>query len=282
MGEESISEVSGGTTMQHQTSEATTVPAHTTAEPSVETGDFAIPEAYKDKPYLKDVTSLDDVFKKLDGAQGLIGKNKINFPDENTTDEDRLAFNIAAGMPEKAEDYTFDIPEGQERNEQFESRVKELFHESELSDKAATKLQVGFDALMKEMAASQGEVQDAAFAELSTKILGERVDEVLASGKTLLAENTPEGMEEAVQNLSNESLVIMGAVLDKIKSKYIDEDSINDNNLRKGGADGVDALREKGRALMKDPARADAFHPKHKEVNEKITEIYAEIGKLSM
>ncbi len=259
--------------------EATTVPAHTTAveAASVEGTSFSVPDAYKDRAYLKDVNSMDDVFKKLDGAQSLIGRQKVNFLHDDSTPEEIQEFNRSAGMPEKSEEYNFERPEGAEANEEIDARIKKIFHDAGLSGKAATKVQKEYEGFINEMAKKN----DEAFDRLSADVLGDKADEILASGRKMLEENMPPQLAESFSKLSNEALVTMSAVLDKVKQKYIVEDSINDNNGGGGGFSGIEGLREQGRQLLADPARNDAFHPKHNEVNEKLKEIYGQIGKLS-
>ena len=251
--------------------------------PVIENNDkstFVIPDEYKDRGYLKDVQNYNDIFKKLDGAQSLLGKTKPNFPTDQTSEEDLLSFNRSAGMPEKAEEYVFNKIGDTERNIDFDSKIKDIFHEAGISGKAATKIQTKYETVLEETLKNQQIANDAAFDELTSKILGERKTEILASSKELLTESIPEGLEESVKNLNNEALVTMAVILNNFKTKYIDEDNINDQNLNTGNS-GMDDLRKKGRELLGHPARNDAFHPDHKRINEELTEVYTQIGKAS-
>jgi len=267
-------------TLQEQTNVSTTVRAHTTAVESEKEGNgFVVPEAYRDKPYMKGINSEESLYKAFDGAQSLIGKQKITFPTNETSDEDRLAFNLAAGMPEKAEDYVFEREQGTETDTEYENKVKQLFHNSGLSGKSATKLQVGFEKLINELQVAEKTRLDTEFNELSSKTFGDNSDSILAEAKNIIKENIPDGFADHFTNLDNQALVTMAAVVDKIKTRYIDEDSINDRGANIG-ASGVDDLRKKGRDLLNHPARSDAFHPDHKRINEEIKENYAMIGKM--
>jgi len=259
--------------------ESTTVPAHTTSveTESVDTTSFSVPDEYKDKAYLKDVNSMDDVFKKLDGAQSLIGRQKVSFLHDDSTEEEIQAFNRSAGMPEKPEEYNFERPDDAIPNEEIDARIKQIFHNAGLSGKAATKVQKEYEGYLNELSAKN----DEAFDMLSADVLGDKVDGILASGKKLIEENLPPKLAESFSNLPNEALVTMAAVLENVRQKYITEDNINDSNGVGSGSNGVESLREQGRQLLADPARNNAFHPKHKEVNEKLKEVYGQIGKLS-
>mgnify|MGYP003147620473 CR=1 FL=1 len=267
-----------------QANVSTTVPAHTSPEDKKPEGDgngFAIPEGYKDKPYMKGIDSEEALYKAFDGVQSLLGQ-KVTFPDDNTTDENRLAFNRAAGMPEKAEEYLFEREEKDKVNVDpaFDLKVKSLFHETGLSGKAATKLQKGFEKIAKEMETNGQEALDKEFETLSKQTFGDQKEVILASSKKLLEEHAPEAFKKHIAELDNQSLVLLASVLNEIKTKYIDEDNINDKNLQKGGEGGVEDLRKKGRELMKLPGFKDAFHPDHKKIHEQKAEIYAQIGKL--
>lgn len=273
----------GGTAVQEQPNMSTTVPMHTNTEQPAEDNKgngFVIPGEYKNKGYLKDVNSYEDVFKKLDGAQALIGQ-KVVFPDENTSAEDRLKFNIAAGMPEKAEGYVFEKFGDAERNVEIDNKIKALYHEAGVTGEGGKKLQKGFEQLMLDVATAQGEADDAAFGELITKTFGDRVDEVLDNGKKLIEENIPPELSEAFKGLPNDALTIISAVLDGVRTKYISEDKINDNNGGGSGNSGVEALRAKAQGLMNHPAFKDGMHQDHKKINDEINGIYAQIGKMS-
>ncbi len=225
-----------------QESVNTTVPAHTTpVEPSKDTNGFSVPEAYKDRGYLKDVNSIEDVYKKLDGAQQLIGQ-KVTFPTEDSTDEQRMSFNRSAGMPEKAEGYTFETINDVERNPEVDDKIKQIFHEAGISGKAATKIQKGYENFLNESFVKQQELNDEQFDNLSTEILGDRSEEVLASSKQLIEENLPPKLVESFKNLPNEALVTMAAVLDSVKQKYINEDNINDKINTPGHQPDLDPL----------------------------------------
>ncbi|MBT5303859.1 MAG: hypothetical protein HOL31_02115 [Candidatus Scalindua sp.] len=269
----------GGVDVQTQVNESTSVPMHSNVDPVTDDG-FTVPEEYKDRGYLKDVKSMDDVYKKLDGAQSLIGKQKVTFPTDDTSDEDRLAFNLANGMPEKSEDYEFIFAEGAQRDEGFESRIKDLFHSADVTGKSATKIQQGFDQIMGEMEAAVNEQRDVEFGELTTEVFGDKADSILAESKELIDENIPEQMVEAAKGLSNEALVVLASVLKNVKTKYIDEDSIHDRDTD-GGSSGAEDLRQKAMDLRNTPAYKDAFHKDHKKVDAEIKEIYARIAKAS-
>lgn len=259
-----------------------TVPAaiQTTTPPPEGAGDFSVPEAYRGKPYLKDVTNIDDVYKKLDGAQALIGQ-KVNFPTPESTDEERLSFNKSAGMPEKAEDYAFEKLGDVERIPEVDAKVKDIFHKYGISGEAATGIQKDYEAFANEAMALKKTQDDAAFDELSGKIFGDKVDDVLASGKKLLEANMPPELVEEFGKLSNPALVIMSGVLENIRQKYISEDTITQGDGSQGVGQSKEELTKESDRLMNLPAWKQGTHQDHKKVNEQIVVISQKLAAIS-
>jgi hypothetical protein len=270
----------GGGVIEKQEDLSASIPMQSNVTPDDGSG-FSVPEEYKDKGYLKDVKSLDDVYKKLDGAQSLIGKTRVNFPTDESSDEDRKAFNIASGMPETAAEYAFEFPEGAERDEGFETQIKELFHSAGISGKAATVIQTGFDNIVTAMNEAGAEAKTAEFEQMATDMFGDNTAEVLSSAEALLQENLPEELFDRFEALPNDAKMAMSVVLKGIKDKYINEDNINDLNGGSGGANDIEGLRKKAMELRDNPAYKDGFHKDHEKVNNELTEIYARIGKMS-
>jgi len=240
--------------------------------------EFSIPEAYADKPYLKDVSSMDDVYKKLDGAQSLIGQ-KVRFLDDSSTDEERLSFYKSAGMPDKSEDYVFEKFGDTERDAAVDSKVKEIFHKAGVSGKAATEIQKGYEAFVNEAMAAKSEADDAAFDELSSKVLGDKADDILASSKAIIEENLPPELVDSFKQLPNSALVTMSSVVENIRQKYISEDSITPGQGVVSGKDEA-SLRAKGQELMNHEAFQDPMHPDHKKIVDEWNGIYQQVGKL--
>lgn len=272
----------GGAAVQDPISQQTTVSLNTNNEQpaGAENKDgFSIPDAYKDKPYLKDVKSLDDVYKKLDGAESVMGR-QVKFPTDQSTDEERIAFYKSAGMPEKSEDYVFEKFGEQERDIDVDNKFKAIFHKHGLSGKAATGMQKDVELLVAETMEAKKVIDDKTFNELTSKVLGEKADDILASGKKLIEENIPEELSEHFKGLSNGALVILTSVLDSVKKKYISEDTITEGDSVPG-VSGEAALREKALELMNHPAYKNAMHKDYDKINAEIKEIYKQVGKIT-
>ncbi len=85
------------------------------------------------------------------GAQGLIGKKGLQIPTETSTAEERAAFNKALGVPDKPDDYKFDVPEGAKLDEGRIANWRKELHAAGVPAAAANKI-VG--AYLKEESAA--------------------------------------------------------------------------------------------------------------------------------
>ncbi len=244
---------------------------------SAEENEFAIPEEYKDKAYLKDVTSMEDVYKKLDGAQSLIGQ-KVNFPTDESTEDELTKFYKAAGMPEKAEEYAFDKLEDEDRNVDRDKLLKDIYYKNGASAKAAKGITKDIEVLTKELEKAKIEQDDKEFDELGKEVFGDKAEKILASGKDLIEKNIPEKFKDAFSKLSNGNLMIMASVLDSVKSKYINEDKISEGDSTPGIT--KEGLQGKMQKLMNERGKLDAFNPGFDDLNTQISDIAKAIAKM--
>lgn len=259
--------------------ETMTIPMHTPPEATevLEPVSFEVPEDYKDKAYLKDVKDINDVYKMLDGAQTLIGQ-KITFPTEKSTPEAIFEFNKAAGMPEKPDGYAFEKVGEDERVPEIDNKIKEIFHKHGISAKAASGITKDTELLTQELTKLKTEQEDAEFDALSTKVFGDKKDQILASGKKLLEENIPDEFKEDFSKLPNKDLVLMAGVLDKIKAKYISEDVINPGGIISGG-ETKESLNNQLSKLMSERQKMGGFHPGYKDICDRITGLCNKIAQ---
>jgi len=244
-----------------------------------------IPTDLKDKPYLKDVQNFDQLYKKLDGAQELIGKRASGIPAKDAPVEEHEAFAKSWGRPDKAEEYTtpdIKLPEGVEKNAELDAFAKGLFHKASLNQEQVNIIQGGYEAKMLEMMGKvpDAAAQDAEFETMTTELFKDRKDEVLANGNLLLAENTPESLKEHVAGLDNKSLMIMSAVLDSVRAKYISEDVMPTDSSVKSGGETVDELRQQARVLMAKKEYLTKSHKDHAGVKAEVDGIYTRIARL--
>ena len=233
-----------------------------------------IPEEFRSEKYLEGVNSYEDVFKKLHHAQGLVGKGPYSIPEEGAPQEKIDAFYKALGRPDTSEGY--ELKGFEEEGKEAGKAIQDLFFKVGLSKKQAESLSEGYNALVQAEIKAKQDADDKAFGELTSKHFGDKKEKVIASAKALIEKFTPESMQGYVEGLPNESLVVLAAVLDGVRSKYIKEDSLGSPNGTGGGMT-EQALREEGRKLMASPEYQNAMHPRHDEIVRKVQEIYARI-----
>jgi len=204
------------------------------SEPNT-TGDFTVPEAYKDKDWVKNLNSVDELFKLADNQNTLVGKKLIGIPTDISSPEEISAFNRAFGVPENKDGYeinqddTFRKMYGDSVDE-VTGAFKDAFYEARLNNKQASVLQTKYNNIINgimEKLGADTQARNDEFEVLSEKTFGDKRDDILNSASKILKENTPEGFEKYVSALDNQSLMVLAGVLNNVKEKYINEDTLN-------------------------------------------------------
>jgi len=247
-----------------------------------------IPEAYREKEWVKQNTKdPESFFKFVDNLDATIGKKGVILPGEKATPEEITAFHSAIGVPPKAEDYEFvniDELKDAKRIPETDVAVKKLMHEVGTPKLAAQKLQAGFERLMFEehkKVLAQNKALDDAFDKTTSKIFGDKKDQVVANAKKLMQENAPSEVLALVDNLDNNALIVLTAALDGIASKYIKEDTFRGGpGGGTSGADSYEALSAQQRTLMRDPAFSDYKHIDHQKVMDQNTAIMTKMRQV--
>ena len=247
-----------------------------------------IPEEFRDKPYLKDLGAMPigeaatkELFKKLDGAQSLIGK-KSGIPEADASVDEWEKFH-SQFRPENSEAYEFVVKEGQSPDPEFAKTVKSAFYEAGLSKgQAARVLKPIFAAVEKQAELRETEQKRLTqeFEELSKATFGPDSEAVLAQTKEDLKELAPENLKAHADKLSKNELVFLMGIMRAVREKYINEDTPPNKDSRNSSASGIAELQEEGRKIMMSEEYKDEFHPKHAEAVAKISEIYAKVGKM--
>ena len=242
-----------------------------------------IPEEFREKPYLKDFLAkpvgpetYKELFKKLDGAETLIGK-KLGVPAMDAPEAEWDA-HFAKLRPAKADEY--EVTAGEEADPKFIQAVREAFFEGGATKgqakKIITKIQAAMSANSAEQVAAQ-KAHDEAFDALVKTAFGAEEEKKLGVAKAMIAEFTPEAMKPFIGKVTNESLVILAGVLNAVKAKYGVEDSLNPGGAANGGGD-VNALYAEGQKLQASAEYRDFQHPKHQETVDRVNAIFKEVA----
>ncbi len=233
-----------------------------------------IPEAYAEKGWVKDVKDMDGLFKMADDLKSEMGKRPAGIPHADATPETWAEFNKALGVPESSDSYELAPVEGQEA---YQAGLKSLLHEAGITPKQLGVLAPGFDKLMGEMTPADGP-SDEEFSQISDKHLGDRKDEIMGNAQVLLDEmaaGIPQELKDVFNGLPNRQLVALAAGLDVFKSKYINEDSLPQNNGgNPTGAMSTEDKNAKRLELLGSEAYNNMRHPNHAEVAAKVAELY--------
>lgn len=248
---------------------------------STSSAEFVIPEAYKDKPYLKDVKGMEDILKKLDGAEKLLGQRPAGVPDENANQEEWDKFYKVLGRPESAEEYEFKYEDGMDKPDpEFEKGLKEVLHKAGLSKKQVNVLQPAFDAFIKDVSSKRQDpaFSDEGFDRLAAQVFGDKKDTVLAEVKSIISDNLPkvEGFDKYLEKLDNNNLIVMASVLKNVKDKYISEDQFKQGGT--GGFNTSEGLRAQAKVLLASEAYRNPMHPEHDATDAKVRELYKQIA----
>lgn len=271
--------------------------AEVLGDPAPETkGGFEIPQEYSDRPWAKSVDSLDSLLKQFDNAQSLIGKKTIGVPADDAPKEEWEAFYAKMGRPEKPDAYEFDpfeppqdLPEAEQfkRTPEEEALLKDIFHKAGLTKsqaKAVLKLTdeafVGKQKEAIEAAKAQKEAQDKEFVDLATKAFGEKKSEAIAVTEALLKKYVPQGFEDHIRGLDNNSMIALASVLYKVHQETKGEGSFDKDGTTMSPPTTPADLRNEARKIMADPGYKDPFNKNQANMVKKVKDLYAEAQRL--
>lgn len=242
----------------------------------------SIPEAFRDKPYLKDIDSMDKLLVNFDNAQKLIGSRPAAALSKDMPVED-LQKALEPLIPAAANEYTFPESEYRQKfgyDEAFQGDIQNLFHSAKLMPWQAEALSKGYDDLMLKTVSENNkslEARDAEFDQRLKDTFGGKESEVLKTTNALLKENIPQELHEHVEKLSNEALFVMTHFAKNIQDKYISEDK---SNIGGGtGQASSESLRAEAQKLLASEAYKDFRHPSHEATVQKVQDIYKQVAR---
>lgn len=270
----------GVVTEPNVTSVSTTIPIPDAKAPVIPppaagaVPNFALPDAYKDKPYLKGVDSMDKVYAMLDGAQTLIGKRPAGIPAPDAPADEWDKFYEAMGRPKTAAEYVF---EGADKMDpKFAPELQKVFHKYGLNPTQAKGIIADINPVLASLAKEKGiefEKQNTDFDALAAKTFGVERDKILSSSKSLLDKYAPADMKPELAKLSNENLIIMAGVLNNISKTFIKEGGPPGSTPISSGGTPADISRQAS-VLMQSPEYNNPFHPQHEAVKKQVTDLY--------
>ncbi len=242
-----------------------------------------IPQDLQDRTYLKDWLDKPftpelaaDVFKKLDGAESLIGKKTL-IPAADAKPEEWDAF-LSKMRPEKADDY--EIKVGENADADFIKVFREAAHHAGMNKiqmaRQLEKLEPFFKGRDKAAADEQAK-HDAEFEALLTTGIGADHDKKVARVQSAIKELAPDVYKQYIDKLDNKSLALVVGLVNGVLEKYAKEDDLNPGGGGGGSSGGNDkeVLLAEAHKLYASDAWKDFRHPDHEKAMKRSNEIFA-------
>lgn len=259
---------------------------------AVLTREFVPPELH-DRPYLKDYldkpwdkTVGAEFFKKLDGAESLIGKRPA-IPDPKTAKPEELDKFFEQFRPEKAEDY--EVPgAGDEKVDQgFIKAVRAGLHAGKISKVQATgllKAIAEYGAEVRKTQAGEQQRKAAEFDALAKSVLGEQNKTIMENTRKLIKELAPAAAQFSLDKLDDNQLVVMASIIQSIHKKYAPEDDSLTGKPGSagsgGGQGGIEEKRTEMRTIMASKAYTNWQDAGHEAALKRVQTLAQEMAEL--
>ena len=189
------------------------------------------PEEYATKKWAQDINSEADVWKKLAGAQELLGRPRVVRPEKDAPTEVWQKFKQDMGCPEVPEGYEFQTIEplkDRPRDPNVDNKIKQILHDEmlpkEVGERIIQKLEnVVFD--MQKPMLEQKTKLESEFLEMRKKVFGQDETAAVAAFKTTLAQTLSDKPEltAKLNEMPNDQLVTLTAFAKSIHDKFAKE-----------------------------------------------------------
>lgn len=248
-----------------------------------------VPEKYANQPWAKEVKSVEDLWDKMNGAQKLIGKDKIVLPGDNATKEEIEAFQIKMGRPQNAEGYEFksidDLKEV-ERNVEMDHGMKKIFLEEGISKEVGERIVSKYESLIYGMQKPAIEImakREQDFAALATEVLGDDREASMNAFKTTLKESLGDKahLADRINNMDNDQLLAMIVLSKNIHDKYSGESRVHRKPGDPPGPSGDLKADFQALSTQKLAIKMDDKMPEHIK-KQKVMNINLQISKIGV
>jgi hypothetical protein len=236
-----------------------------------------------DKPWDKTVGA--EFFKKLDGAESLIGK-RLAIPDHKTATPEEMEKFFEQFRPDKADDYEIPLDKDAKPSDDFLKAVRAAFHAGKISKVQASGFLKTMDEFGREQRKALGQEnarKAQEFDTLAKTMLGEQNKAVMERVRGLIKQYAPSAAAQNLDKITDEQVVVMGSIIDAIHKKYATEDDLNGGTGSTGGGTGGTTAAEKRRemrTLMGTKPYANWQDPAHASTNATVKQLAKEIAAL--
>lgn len=227
---------------------------------------------FLDKPWSPEVGA--EVFKKLEGAQALLGK-KLGIPAADAKDDEVNKF-YEGLRPAKADDY--EIETGENPDKEWLAALRAGAHKSGMSNRQLKGLTTEIMPFLKgraEAHAAEQAKMEKEYVDFAKEAMGEGWDKRQGRVMTAIKELAPEGAKKFIDKLNNNDMVLMVATLDAVISKYAKEDDFKAPAGSGGGGQDKEALMTELKTLYAHPGWKNFTNPESVKVRKRVEEILA-------
>jgi hypothetical protein len=227
-----------------------------------------------DKPWTPELAT--EVFKKLDGAETLIGKKTL-IPDDKSDPKDVEAF-YSKMRPEKAEDYEFQL--GEKADPEFDKVLRGAAHKAGVDKRQMSafvkELAPHFQAAAKAQADAES-AKEAEYTKLVQESVGAEYEKKQAQVAAAVKEFAPENAKALMDKLDNKALALVVALTHGILAKYASADDLSNLGSKSVGT-GTDkaSLLEEAKKIYASVAWKDFQNPGHEAAKKRVDEIFAD------
>ena len=250
-----------------------------------------VPQEFLEKPYLKefldepwDKTTSAALFKKLDGAESLLGRRPA-IPDAKTAKPEELEKFFEQFRPEKPEEYEVPVEKDAKVDPNFVKALQAGLHAGRISKVQASALMKSVNeyGLQVRAATAQATARKAAeFDVLAKTMMGEQNKAVMERVRGLIKQYAPQAAQSNLDKLTDEQVVVMGATIDAIHKKYAPADELNakSGSTTGAGPSTIESKRTELYKLIGTKAFSNWQDPEHANTNSRVQQLSKEIAEL--
>lgn len=232
------------TSTSTDTTDGTSATEDSTRAP-ISPSDFAIPEAYKDKPWAQKIKTHDDVFKQLDNLHSLIGKKTITPIDYLTATVEEISEHHRSIAPENVSDYDF----GENSDPAFSSAVGEVFQKFGINTHQAKGLATEINTIAAKMAEEKQEkntdIKD--YMKIMQESFGDDHEKIVGVIEKGLKEHVESDSDKAaLDSMDNATRAVVDRTVYAFMTKYeariakiLKDHGVTETSAQIGGGEGM-------------------------------------------
>lgn len=199
---------------------------------------FKVPDTYAKEEWAKNIKGVEDLFNQFANSQKLLGKKGVIVPGEKATPQEIAEFHKALGVPEKEEEYKFQMPEGVAADENEDKTLRTLMKKHGISKKAAEGLVADYRASIFEGTKAEKEkaaALDAEFDRYLDNIYGPEKSAKISQFKEVVKKTLDPKFHALIGKMDNSSALLLAGLVENIHAKYGKEGTFLDPKGVRGG-----------------------------------------------